>query len=71
MVTSLATEDGMNEYLIWCLNPPKVMSMMALLSTGFLAALLPQALKEDEQNDQRKEANYYYGYLWIGVFQGH
>ena len=39
-----AFDDGMNEHLIERLHLPQVMPTMSWLSTGLLAALLPQAL---------------------------
>jgi hypothetical protein len=44
VLTVLAAFERMNEDLIWNLHQLQVMSTMALLSTGFLAAWLPQAL---------------------------
>jgi hypothetical protein len=44
VLAMLAAEDGMNQDLIRRLHLPQVMPTMALLSTGLLAALLPQAL---------------------------
>jgi len=50
----LATKNGMYEYLIRCLYLPKVMPMMAVLSTSCLDALLAQAFRRTNKTIRRR-----------------